>query len=58
MLLPAWVMTKIRELPSDYTGSFTVNCFKGGVSNMNKNETLKEQTSEPNHEGPRVTSTR
>ena len=40
-----WVVNLIRELASGgYTGKLEVNFFKGGVSNINKTESIKPQS--------------
>lgn len=39
-----WIFDIIRKLVDNkFTGSIQINFFKGGISNINKNESLKPQ---------------
>jgi hypothetical protein len=35
LILPTKVRAALSTLPSDFTGKIEINCFKGGVSNIN-----------------------
>jgi hypothetical protein len=35
LVLPTKVRAALATLPSDFTGKIEINCFKGGVGNMN-----------------------
>lgn len=51
--IPAWVLERVRQekLPKRFTGRIEVNCFEGGVSNVNILRSFKA----PNHDTTRVT---
>ena len=33
--LPTWVMAALATVPAGFTGRVEINCFGGGVSNIN-----------------------
>ena len=42
-MIPAWILRLIeRWINNKKTGSLKLNFFKGGVSNVEKNESMKE----------------
>ena len=44
MKLPEWVVAFLQNLPEQYTGRVEINFFKGGVSNVNLAQSIKEDT--------------
>ena len=42
-MIPIWVIELIKEwIIGGRTGSITINFFKGGVTNVEKNESVKK----------------
>ena len=41
LVLPTQVRTALATLPSDFTGKIELNCFKGGIGNMNIHWSVK-----------------
>ena len=40
----AWLIDYIKRLIADkFTGNIQINFFKGGISNINKNESIKPE---------------
>jgi len=46
-MMPDWLRTILRlikpQIPKDFVGQVEVNCFKGGVTNVNVKQSYKEE---------------
>ena len=41
MKLPLWVEKELAALPEKFTGSVRINCYEGGVTNLNVERSVK-----------------
>ena len=39
--IPLWVLERLVGLPADFTGSVSMNFFRGGIANINITESVK-----------------
>jgi len=46
-MMPDWLRTILRlikpQIPKDFVGQVEVNCFKGGITNVNVKQSYKEE---------------